>query len=588
MIPRRLRATLAPFGHVVPLLRRQRRAFLLGVLCLLPSTAIDLVIPWIWKQGIDRAIARSETIGRLVAIALAAVAAGLVSGVLKYGLRRILVSASRDFELDLRLALHRKLLALPTRWHGERAVGDLTSRLAQDVEAVRMALGPGAMYVLSAGVTVVAAFAAMLAVDPAITLWMALPLIVLGVAALWIAPRLGRASDDVQRGIADLSALSNESFAGVRVLKAFCGEERQLGRMERFSRSYFESQLRLARARGSMMALLFLVKDAALFVILLVGGLAIRAGRATIGDLVLFRDWLLLCFWPLVTLGWIVAILQRAAAGMRRVAEVLEADPPPHAPATPKALPAGPLALRFEGVVVALAGRRVLDGVTLDIPAGGSLGITGRTGAGKSILLQLAPRLFDPDGGRVMVGGIDVRELDPDDLRRRIAYVAQESFLFSDSLKENLRFGRPDATDAAIDAAVARAGLASDLDALPGRLETRIGERGVTLSGGQRQRAALARALLCDAPLLLIDDSFSAVDAATEATILAGLAAARRDRTTIVVSHRVAALRGLDRVAVLADGKVVEQGAPDALLAGDGAFARLARAQRLEAELETL
>ncbi len=582
------RASLAPFRHAWPHLWRHRRSLLVGAACLLPSTGFDLLIPWIWKQGLDSAIARTATGGRLLAVGVGAVGLGLASGSLKYLMRKRLVGASRDFERDLRLALHEKLLTLPARWFARSTVGDITSRLSQDIEAVRMALGPGSMYVLSAVVTVIASFTAMVLVDPWLTLCLATPLVLLGSAALWIAPRLGHASDAVQEAIGKISSASTESFAGVRVLKAFCGEERQLGRMEQLSRRYFDAQLKLARARGGMMALLYLVKDASLFVILLVGGLSIGAGHATVGDLILFRDWLLSCFWPLVTFGWIVSMVQRAAAGMRRIADVFEAPTLP-APAHPRELPAdGPLALEWSHVTVEGEGRRLLDDVSLAVPAGGSLGITGRTGAGKSLLLQLVPRLFDPDGGAILVGGIDARELDVNALRGRLAAVTQEPFLFAESLRDNLRFGRPDADDTAIDAATRRAGLADEIASFPAGLDTRIGERGVTLSGGQRQRATLARALLRGGALLLIDDGFSAVDAETEAKVLSELRVASGGATTVVVSHRVAALRGQDRVAVIEDGRLVEYGPPAELLARGGAYARLARDQQLLEELETL
>lgn len=582
------RAALAPFRHAWPHLWRHRRGLLVGAACLLPSVALDLLIPWIWKQGLDGAIERTATTRRLLAIGAGGVLLGLLSGLLKYAMRRALVGASRDFERDLRLALHRKLIDLPARWFAGTTVGDLTSRLSQDVEAVRMALGPGTMYVLSAVVTVVASFAAMVAVDPWLTLWMATPLLLLGGAALWIAPRLGKASDAVQEAIGTISSASSESFAGVRVLKAFCGEERQLSRMEQLSRRYFDAQLSLARARGGMMALLFLVKDASLFVILLVGGLSIGAGHATVGDLILFRDWLLACFWPLVTFGWIISMVQRAAAGMRRIGGVLEAEPLA-LPAAPRALPAtGPLALEWSHVTVEQQGRRLLDDVSLAVPAGGSLGITGRSGAGKSLLLQLVPRLFDPDGGAVRVGAIDVRELDLDALRRRIANVPQEAFLFAETLRDNLAFGRPAAEDGALDAAIRQAGLESEVARFPDGLATRLGERGVTLSGGQRQRATLARALLYGGALLLIDDGFSAVDAETEAGILASLRTASAGATTVVVSHRVAALQALDRVAVIEEGRLVEHGPPAELLARGGAWARLVRDQQLIEELEAL
>ncbi|MBM4014181.1 MAG: ABC transporter ATP-binding protein, partial [Planctomycetes bacterium] len=249
-------------------------------------------------------------------------------------------------------------------------------------------------------------------------------------------------------------------------------------------------------------------------------------------------------------------------------------------------LAAGAHAIEWRGVTVRRGGRAVLDSVTLRIPAGGSLGVTGPIGAGKTTLLELVARLTEPDAGSVHLDGVDVRRLPPAALRARVALVAQDPFLFSETLRDNLRFGRPDADDAAILRAAGHAGLAADLGRIPGGLDARIGERGVTLSGGQRQRATLARALLRGSGVLLIDDAFSAVDAATEAEILAGLAGARGGRTTLVVSHRVHTLRHLDRVAVLDDGRVIEEGPPAELLARDGPFARLDRAQRLEAELD--
>jgi ATP-binding cassette subfamily B protein len=611
-----LSRSLAPFRHAWPLLKRQRRPLLLGLVCLLPARAIDLAIPLLWRVGIDGAVNASRGAdGALpwwpteVEIAGLALALGLGSALLGYATRRVLVSSSRDLERDLRLTLHRKLLSLPSSWFARQTVGDLASRLTQDVEAVRMALGPAVMYVANALVALAGSFALMLWLDPALALWMGVPFVVLGLVALLIAPRIGRANDAVQVGIGRVSSGATECFSAIRVLKVFTGEERQEARMGVLSRDYFDAQMRLASARGGMMAALFLVKDSAQFVILLVGGLHLvlrmhaahgdGATTGSLGSLYAYRSWLMQSFWPLVTLGWIVSMVQRASAGMRRIAAVLETEAAIASPASPNPNPnpaptttadgrRAALSIEWRDVSLRLGGRVVLDHVSLFVPAGASLGITGRTGSGKTLLVQLVARLLDPDEGAVLVGGVDVREWELDALRRAVGFVPQESFLFSESLRENLRFARPDAGDAAVLAAVHASGLDPDLAALPKGLDTRVGERGVTLSGGQRQRATLARTLLADPPVVVLDDALSAVDAETEARILVRLRGELAGRTALVVSHRVAALHALDRVAVVEAGRVVEFGTHAELVRAKGRYATLDRDQRLLQELEAL
>jgi ATP-binding cassette subfamily B protein len=564
----------------------------IGFLTTLGSRGIDLLIPLLFKRGIDGAADASLGLRDFLGIAGIVAVLASVSALLNYTTRRLMVSASRGLERDLRLALHEKLLTLPSRWFGRSTVGDLVSRMTQDIEAVRMALGPGVMYMLTAIFAVGGAFTFMVCQDARLALWLAVPFLLLGLIAIVLAKPLSRGNDAVQQGIGKISARAAECFSGIRVLKVFAGEDRQLARMQELATGYFDAQMKLAATRGVMTAMLSLVKDGAIFTIVIVGGLRILVHAGTIGDLIAYRSWMLQCLWPLIAFGWIISMVQRAGAGMRRIAEVLDTTPEIVTPAAPHRPPqldqARALSVEWNGVTVRLGGRAVVDRVTLEVPAGSSLGITGPTGSGKTTLVQLVARLLDPDEGTVRIGGIDAREWDLDTLRRAVGFVPQETFLFSDLLRENLRFGNPDATEEVVIAAAHGAGLEPDLATFPAGLDTRVGERGVTLSGGQRQRATIARALLSNPPVVVLDDALSAVDAETEARILSRLKARLAGRTAIIVSHRVAALAGLDRIAVLEDGRLAEIGMHDELVQLGGRYARLKRDQELLAEIEAL
>ena len=498
-----------------------------------------------------------------------------------------LVGASRQFERDLRQDLFQRFLLQPPSYFARASTGDLVSRMTADVEAVRMTVGPGSMYVANTITVLPVALFLMAREDPTLTAWVLAPMVALAAVFARLGPAMERASTATQEAIGKVSGEAAESFTGIRVLKLFTRERAQLARMDEFGRDYLEAQLQMARVRGKTVGLLQIAKDLGLLVILGVGALHVVSGDLSVGGFFLFNGLLVRCFWPLVALGWMVSMLHRGAAAMRRIGEVLDAEPVLATPARPVEVPKS-TDLEWQDVTVRFGDLLALDRVSLRVPAGKTLGITGRTGAGKSVLASLVPRLLDVDEGSVRIGGVDVREWPLDRLRATVAMVPQDAFLFSETLRENVRFAAPQGEEEALQRALHTAALDQDLAQLPDALDTLVGERGVTLSGGQRQRATLARSVLEDAPVLILDDTLSAVDAATEHEILRRLRTALRGRTALVISHRVAALRNLDSIVVLDGGRVVEQGTHAELLGRRGHYYELERRQRLEQELEEL
>jgi ATP-binding cassette subfamily B protein len=578
---------LRTFQRAVRYLPRYKKQLILGYACVLPGAALSMTIPRVIGHAIDGAISMQVAVSGLALLGALILGLVLLRGLVQFGSRWLLVGASRKLERDLREDLYAKLQTLPPQYFGQAASGDLVARMTSDVEAVRLSLGPGMMYLASTVAIVPAVVTWMMLENWTLALFIFVPMILLAVVLGLLSPELERSSRQTQEATGDLAAAAAESFSGISVLKIFTREAAQLRRMDALGLQFLTAQMRLARARGKAISLLHSLIGVSQLAILWVGSLQILAGTFTVGDFFTFLEWLALCLWPLIAVGWMVGTLHRGAAAMERINEIFDADARITSPAQPRKV-APPATLEWDQVSVSFQGVPALQDVSLQVPAGTSLGITGRTGSGKSTLVELLARMLDPTSGAVRIGGVDVREWALKDLRTVVGLVPQDSFLFSDSVRNNLRFAAPECGDEAIYAAARQAALGADLDQFPEKLDTAIGERGLTLSGGQRQRATIVRTLLARPPVLVLDDCLSAVDAGTEAQILQGMDQIVRQRTTLMISHRVAALETMDRVAVLEQGRLVECGTPAELLQKNGVFADLKRRQQLEQELREI
>jgi ATP-binding cassette subfamily B protein len=510
-----------------------------------------------------------------------------------WAMRRLLVGASRQVERDVKRDLVDALERAPIAWFDRMRTGDLMSRLTSDVEAVRFSLGPGLMYVLSTLVTFPTALVLMARVSVPLMLATLVPLLVILVFVKVLSPGILKRTRAVQDRTGDLSARAQESFAGARVVRAYATESIEVAAFRLANTTLMNETLGLARLRAWMTAGLYLLGGAAELVVLVLGGREVMAGRLEAGDLTAFLAWVAMLIWPMISVGWVVSAFQRSSAAAQRIDEVLSTPPE----SDTLGLPAPVLPERFEGALAVRGLTFTYEGaphpalldVNVNLPVGGTLAVVGPVGSGKSTLLRLLARLYEPPPGTVFLDGIDVTAIPLARLRAAVASVPQDAFLFSDTLAANLAYAsaEPVARERVL-AAATTAGLASDLEAFPRHLDTVVGERGVTLSGGQKQRATLARALLTESPVLLLDDALSAVDTHTEETILAGLVEELRRRTTVITAHRLSTVRHATHILVLDAGRVVEQGPHEALLEAKGWYARTHAAQRIERALEEL
>jgi ATP-binding cassette subfamily B protein len=576
--------------RLLPYVTRVRRPLALGLACILFATAVSLVSPWLLKFVVD-GLLRGEDRIRLASYALAIVGLAVTDGVFRYLMRTQLIGASRQIEYELRAEFFAHLQRLPQAYLQANRTGDLMSRATNDLSAVRMMVGPALMYFASTALGFVVAVSIMCWIDVRLTLIALLPLPGVTLGTRYFGRAIHDRFERIQAQLSEMSAVVQEALSGVRVVRAYGQEPAETARFARANDEYVRRNRGLIRLQAAFYPTLTLCFGLSGLLVLWFGGRDVMRGTMTLGEFVAFSRYLVLLSWPLIAFGWVINLVQRGVASWERMLEVMDAPVGEQAPATAPgsvirgAIEARHLSFRYPGADV-----DTLHDVSFMLPAGQTLAIVGATGAGKSTLLQLLTRLREPPPGTLFIDGVDVRDRPLAELRAGIASVPQEAFLFSDTVGGNILFGADrdwgsDETRALVARAAEGAALGDDVMGFADAYDTVVGERGITLSGGQKQRVALARAILADRPILLLDDTMSAVDTATETAILNRLRDIRRSRTCVLVAHRISAVRDADQILVLEAGRIVERGTHETLVAENGRYAEMHRCQLLEDEL---
>jgi ATP-binding cassette subfamily B multidrug efflux pump len=583
--------TMRALRRLLPYYRPYRRQVFFGLAFVIVSSALASVTPWLLRAAID-GIREDVPARRIWTLAGAMIGVALGAGVLRFGMRELINGLSRRIEYDLRNDLFSHLMVLDAGYFGRMRTGDVMARLTNDLSAVRQAVGPAIMYLTNTVAGAVFALYFMLRIDGRLTLLALLPMVLLPIMTLWLGRAIHSRFEAVQEHFSTMTTRAQENLAGARVVRAYRQERSELARFTALNDEYLAKNMQLVRLYGIMNPAFGLLAGLGGVMVLGVGGMLALRGDISIGAFVAFGLYLGMLTWPLIALVWVVNLFQRGAASAARLLEILDRVPAirdPDAPATLPLATAG-RSVEYRGVgfhypvTPESEPRWVLRDITFTIPAGATLAVVGATGSGKSAMLELLARVYDPQEGTILIDGVPIAALGLDQLRREIGFVPQESLLFSETIRENLTYGTDDGAAAEWAAGVAQ--LDSTIVGFPGGYDTMLGERGINLSGGQKQRAALARALARRPSIVVLDDALSAVDTHTEADILHGLRDALTGRTAIIASHRITAVRDADLIIVLDDGRIIERGTHAELIAAGGRYWTLLRRQQLEDAIE--
>lgn len=564
--------------YILQELWKRRWRLFLGVIALFIVDGLQLIVPLIVRSAVNDLVGGRG--GRLGFYALYIAVIALSVFLFRFGWRYFIFGTSRLIEQDLRNRLYAHLLRLPQGYYIHHPTGELMAHATNDLEAIRFACGQGVLMLSDALFIATFSLAVMLGISPRLTLYAFIPLPFLALVVLRFGRVVHRRFQRVQEAFSQLTERVREGLSGVRVIRGFAREEGMERAFHETNLLNVRANMALVRVQGVFAPTVGFLAGLGTGLILWFGGRGVLAGELALGDLVAFTTYLGMMVWPMMALGQVVNVLQRGAASMVRIQTILSTEPEIQSPPKPKPLPASK-SLEFRHLTFSYPGvaKPVLKEINLRVEEGMTLGVMGLTGSGKSTLVRLIPRIYDPPPGTLFLGGVDVRELSLAELRGLIGMVPQDVFLFSTTLRENIAYGRPEATDEEIWRAAELAGIAEEIRGFPGGLDTVVGERGLTLSGGQRQRVGIARALLLDPPILILDDALSSVDAQAEEEILRNLREVLRRKTAIIVAHRISAVRDADWIIVLSEGRIVEEGDHQRLLRRGGLYARLTELQ---------
>lgn len=547
-----------------------------------------VLVPPIIGRAIDDMRKAGISLHKIGVLALMLLLVSGTKAIFQFLIRWGLIGISREIEFDLRNDLFKHLEGLSHTFYQRTRTGDIMAKATNDLNAVRMLLGPGFMYTANTVVFTTFALAFMLHISPRLTFYAFLPLPIVSIVIQYFGRRIHERFERIQAMFSEISARAQENFSGVRIIRAYAQEQAEIRSFETSNREYIARSLKLVRLMGMLWPTLETMLGLATVLVLWLGGREVLLGRISVGDFTAFNTFMVQLTWPVIALGWVINIFQRGTASLGRISQLMEEKPEIVDASNVHALTSDAQLngdIEFRNLQFSYEGVLVLHDINLRIPAGSSLAIVGPTGSGKTTLVSLIPRIYDVEDGMVLIDGKSVREYPLAFLRRNIGFVPQETFLFGETIRENIAFGVPDATDQDVRWAAEAANIATEIEDFPERYKTIVGERGITLSGGQKQRTAIARALIRNPRILILDDALSSVDTQTEDKILNHLREVMQGRTTIFISHRVSTVRNADRIAVLHSGRIVELGTHEELIARNGYYSDLYNKQLLEEEL---